>query len=45
VLANPDTGVDGQLYLTNLRNCPMRIVNGGRDRLYPAANVAPFHCF
>jgi poly(3-hydroxybutyrate) depolymerase len=42
VLANPDTGVDGQLYLTNLRNCPMRIVNGGRDRLYPAANVAPF---
>jgi dienelactone hydrolase len=42
VLANPDTGVDGQLYLTNLRNCPLRIVNGGRDRLYPAAGVVPF---
>jgi len=42
VLANPATGVDGQLYLTNLRDCPLHIVNGGRDRLYPAANVAPF---
>ena len=42
VLANADTRVDGQLYLTNLRNCPLRIVNGGRDRLYPAAGVAPF---
>jgi predicted esterase len=42
VLANPDTRVDGQLYLTNLRNCPLRIVNGGKDRLYPAAGMVPF---
>ena len=25
----------------NLANCPLHIVNGGRDRLYPAASVAP----
>jgi predicted esterase len=42
VLANPDTRVDGQLYLTNLRNCPLRIINGGQDRLYPGAGVVPF---
>ena len=41
VIANPDTGADGQLYAGNLANCPLRIVNGGRDRLYPAASVAP----
>jgi poly(3-hydroxybutyrate) depolymerase len=41
VIANPDTGADGQLYPGNLFNCPLRIVNGGRDRLYPAASVAP----
>jgi dienelactone hydrolase len=41
VIANPDTGADGQLYAGNLVNCPLRIVNGGRDRLYPAASVAP----
>jgi dienelactone hydrolase len=41
VLANPDVGADGQLYAENLVNCPMHIVNGGRDRLYPAASVAP----
>jgi poly(3-hydroxybutyrate) depolymerase len=41
VIANPDTGADGQLYSGNLVNCPLRIVNGGRDRLYPAASVAP----
>ena len=41
VLANPDVGADGQLYPANLANCPLRIVNGGRDRLYPAASVAP----
>ena len=41
VIANPDTGADGQLYSSNLFNCPLRIVNGGRDRLYPAASVAP----
>jgi poly(3-hydroxybutyrate) depolymerase len=41
VLANPDVGADGQLYAGNLVNCPLRAVNGGRDRLYPAASVAP----
>ena len=41
VLANPDVGADGQLYPANMANCPLRIVNGGRDRLYPAASVAP----
>ena len=41
VLANPDTGVDGELFSGNLVNCPMHAVNGGRDRLYPAASVAP----
>jgi dienelactone hydrolase len=41
VLANPDVGADGQLYAGNLANCPLHIVNGGRDALYPAASVAP----
>jgi poly(3-hydroxybutyrate) depolymerase len=41
VLANPDTGADGELFIGNLVNCPMYLVNGGRDRLYPAASVAP----
>jgi poly(3-hydroxybutyrate) depolymerase len=41
VIANPDTGADGQLYPGNLFNCPLRIVNGGRDPLYPAGSVAP----
>jgi hypothetical protein len=42
VLANPTAGVEGQLFAGNLANCPLRIVNGGRDPLYPAAAVAPF---
>ena len=41
VLANPDTGVDGELFSGNLASCPLHAVNGGRDRLYPAASVAP----
>jgi dienelactone hydrolase len=41
VLANPDVGADGQLYPANMANCPLRVVNGGRDRLYPARSVAP----
>lgn len=41
VLANPEVGADGQLYPENMANCPWRIVNGGRDRLYPAASVEP----
>ena len=42
VLANPQVGADPQLYPTNMANCPMYMVNGGRDQLYPAASVAPF---
>jgi poly(3-hydroxybutyrate) depolymerase len=42
VLANPDVGAEGQLYPSNARNCPIYAVNGGRDRLYPAASVEPF---
>lgn len=41
VLANPDSHVDGLLFSSNLVNCPLRVVNGGRDQLYPAASVAP----
>ncbi len=41
VIANPDTGADGQLYVGNMVNCPFHIVNGGKDPLYPAASVAP----
>ena len=41
VIANPDTGADGELYPSNLANCPLHAVNGGRDRLYPAASVKP----
>ena len=42
VLSSPRLAVEGQLYVTNLRNRPLFIVNGGRDRLYPASSVEPF---
>ena len=42
VLANPASDVDGEMHVTNLRNKPLFIVNGGRDPLYPAASVIPF---
>lgn len=42
VLANPHVRADGQLYAGNLVNCPLYAVNGGRDRLYPAASVVPW---
>lgn len=42
VLANPDTGADGQLYPGNAVNKPFFIVNGGKDRLYPTRSVEPF---
>lgn len=42
VLANPDVGADGSLFVGNLVNCPLYLVNGGKDRLYPATSVAPF---
>jgi poly(3-hydroxybutyrate) depolymerase len=41
VIANPETGADGQLYSGNLVNCPIHAVNGGKDPLYPAASVEP----
>ena len=42
VLANPATGVDSDLHVTNLRNKPFFVVNGANDRLYPAASVERF---
>jgi hypothetical protein len=33
---------DGFMFPNNLRNKPLFVVNGGRDRLYPAHNVEPF---
>jgi dienelactone hydrolase len=42
VLANSKIRVDGQLYAGNLANCPVYIVNGGRDPLYPAMEMVPF---
>tara|TARA_B100001123_G_scaffold442392_1_gene585846 strand:+ start:9875 stop:11521 length:1647 start_codon:yes stop_codon:yes gene_type:complete len=42
VLANPATGADGQMYVTNLRNKPFFVINGGQDRLYPVNSVVPF---
>jgi hypothetical protein len=41
VLANRDLGLRGALFPHNLVNKPFFIVNGGRDRLYPAASVEP----
>jgi acetyl esterase/lipase len=41
VLAN-DAIDDRQNYPSNLRNKPMFVVNGGRDRLYPTSAVEPF---
>jgi predicted esterase len=42
VLANEETGAAGQLYAHNLVNCPLYLVNGGKDPLYPASSVKPF---
>ena len=42
VLANPSSDVDGEMHVTNLRNKPFLIVNGGQDRLYPLESVSPF---
>jgi hypothetical protein len=33
---------DGQIFPNNLRNKPLFVINGGRDPLYPVANVEPF---
>ena len=42
VLANPATDVEGQMYVTNLRNRSFFVINGGQDRLYPIDAVVPF---
>jgi predicted esterase len=42
VLANPATGADGDLFLTNLVNTPAYAINGGRDPLYPVSAVEPY---
>jgi poly(3-hydroxybutyrate) depolymerase len=42
VLANPSTGADGDLFVSNLVNRPFFVVNGMRDPLYPASRVAPY---
>jgi len=42
VLSSPRVGAEGQMYVTNLRNRPLFLVNGGRDRLYPTRSVEPF---
>jgi hypothetical protein len=42
VLSNPDTGIRDTLFPNNLRNKPMYVVNGGRDRLYPTSSVEPY---
>ena len=41
VLANPDSGAEGQFFASNLASCPLHVVNGGKDPLYPAASVSP----
>lgn len=40
VLQNPAARAEGELFATNLVNRPFYIVNGGRDHLYPARNIA-----
>ena len=42
VLGHPRTEVDGQMHVVNLRGKPLFIVNGGRDRLYPASLIVPY---
>jgi poly(3-hydroxybutyrate) depolymerase len=42
VLANPATEVEGQMYVTNLRNRSFFVINGGQDPLYPVDAVVPF---
>lgn len=42
VLANAASDVDGEMYVSNLRNKPFFVINGALDRLYPADSVARF---
>jgi len=41
VLRNPDLDIRGSLFLNNLRNKPLYVVNGGKDPLYPIDAVEP----
>jgi predicted esterase len=41
VLANESID-DGRSFPGNLRNKPLFVINGGRDRLYPTGTVGPF---
>lgn len=42
VIANPSTGVIGEMFEGNLVNKPLYIVNGETDRLYPVSRVQPY---
>lgn len=42
VLANPECGVEGDIFPVNLSNRPFFIVNCGLDHLYPVSSVEPF---
>ncbi len=42
VLANSATGVEGEMFESNLAGKALYIVNGETDRLYPAARVLPY---
>ena len=41
VLRSPELQISGSLFLNNLRNKPLYIVNGGKDPLYPMDTVEP----
>jgi dienelactone hydrolase len=41
VLRNRDVRLGGPMFLHNLMNKPMLVVNGGQDPLYPAERVTP----
>ena len=45
MLRNPDLEIRGSLFLNNLRNKPLYLVNGGKDPLYPIAAVEPSIAF
>ena len=42
VLGNSQSGVHGDMHVVNLRGKPFFVVNGARDRLYPASVVEPY---
>ena len=42
VLQNPATGADGEVFPENLKGAALYVVNGEKDRLYPADRVRAF---